>query len=296
MTDIAVTAPPVSDRTKGLIYGFLGVLVFSGSLPATRAAVADFDPVFVTGARAVIAGVLGAALLFALKAKRPERRDLLPLLGVTMGVVVVWPLMIAFSLQLVPSAHGTMFIGLLPLMTAIFGVLRGGERPKPRFWLFAVAGSALVVCYAFISNGLALSLPDLFMLIGVTVCGYGYAEGAQLTRRLGGWQAISWALVLGMPLMLALSFFYAPADFHAVHESSWLGLIYAGLMAMLVGFVFWYRGLALGGTASVGLLQLTQPFFSFVIASLFLGEAISGAMIAITVAVVACVVAARRSA
>lgn len=296
MTDIAITAPPLSDRAKGLIYGFLGVLVFSGSLPATRAAVADFDPVFVTGARAVIAGVLGAALLFALKAKRPERRDLLPLLGVTMGVVVVWPLMIAFSLQLVPSAHGTMFIGLLPLMTAIFGVMRGGERPKPRFWLFAIAGSALVVGYAFISNGLALSLPDFFMLIGVTVCGYGYAEGAQLTRRLGGWQAISWALVLGMPLMLALCFFYAPADFHAVHEASWLGLIYAGLMAMLVGFIFWYRGLALGGTASVGLLQLTQPFFSFVIAFLFLGEAISSAMIAITVAVVACVVAARRSA
>lgn len=296
MTDIAITAPPVSDRTKGLIYGFLGVLVFSGSLPATRAAVADFDPVFVTGARAVIAGVLGALLLFALKAKRPEKRDLLPLIGVTMGVVVVWPLMIAFSLQLVPSAHGTMFIGLLPLMTAIFGVLRGGERPKPRFWLFAIAGSALVVGYAFISNGLALSLPDLFMLIGVTVCGYGYAEGAQLTRRLGGWQAISWALVLGMPLMLALSIIYAPTDFHAVHEASWLGLIYAGLMAMLVGFVFWYRGLALGGTASVGLLQLTQPFFSFVIAFLFLGEAISGAMIAISVAVVSCVFAARRSA
>ena len=296
MTDIALTAPPISDKTKGLIYGFLGVLVFSGSLPATRAAVADFDPVFVTGARAVIAGILGGLMLFALKAKRPQQADILPLIGVTLGVVVIWPLMIAFSLKVVPSAHGTMFIGLLPLMTAIFGVLRGGERPKPRFWIFAVTGSALVVGYAFISNGLALSLPDLFMLIGVTVCGYGYAEGAQLTRRLGGWQAISWALVLGMPLMLALCFFYAPADFHAVREASWLGLIYAGLMAMLVGFIFWYRGLALGGTASVGLLQLTQPFFSFVIAFLFLGKAISGAMIAITVAVVACVVAARRSA
>lgn len=296
MTDIAVSAPPLSDKTRGLILGFLGVLVFSGSLPATRAAVADFNPVFVTGARAVIAGVLGATMLVALKAKRPEKRDLLPLLGVTMGVVVVWPLMIAFSLQIVPSAHGTMFIGLLPLMTAIFGVLRGGERPKPRFWLYAVCGSALVVFYAFLSNGLVLSTPDLFMLIGVTVCGYGYAEGAQLTRRLGGWQAISWALLLGMPLMLALSVAYAPTDFHAVHAASLLGLIYAGLMAMLVGFIFWYRGLALGGTASVGQLQLTQPFFSFLIAFLFLGEAISGAMIAVTVAVVGCVVAARRSA
>lgn len=293
---IAITATPDTERTKGLLYGFLGVLIFSGSLPATRAAVADFDPVFVTGARAVLAGVLGATLLLALRAKRPERRDLLPLFGVMMGVVIGWPLMIAFSLQLVPSAHGTMFIGLLPLFTAIFGVLRGGERPKPRFWLFAIAGSALVVGYAFMSNGLALSAPDMLMLVGVTVCGYGYAEGARLTRRLGGWQTISWALLLGMPVMLVLSALYAPVDFRTVHAASWLGLLYAGLMAMLVGFVFWYRGLAIGGTASVGLLQLTQPFFSFLIAAVVLGETISGPMIAVTMAVVGCVVAARRNA
>lgn len=296
MTDIAIAAAPVSDRTKGLIYGFLGVLIFSGSLPATRMAVADLDPVFVTGARAVIAAILGGLLLIALKAPRPGKADLLPLIGVTLGVVIGWPLMIAFSLQLVPSAHGTMFIGLLPLMTAIFGVVRGGERPRPLFWIFAVAGSSLVIGYALISNGLTLSKPDLFMLVGVMLCGYGYAEGARLTRKFGGWQAISWALVLGLPLMLTLSIAYAPPALSHVHASAWAGLAYAGLMAMLVGFVFWYRGLAIGGTASVGQLQLTQPFFSFIIASLVLGEAITGAMIAVTAAVVACVVAARRCA
>ena len=44
---------------SGLVNGLLGVLIFSGSLPATRMAVLQFDPVFLTVARAAIAGLLG---------------------------------------------------------------------------------------------------------------------------------------------------------------------------------------------------------------------------------------------
>ncbi len=223
MTDIAITAPPVSDsEDQGPHLRLFGCSRILGFAAATRAAVADFDPVFVTGARAVIAGVLGAVLLFALKAKRPERRDFLPLIGVTLGVVVIWPLMIAFSLQLCLRPWHDVHRAIA-FDDCHFRRLARRREAEAALLVVCHCGSALVVGYAFISNGLALSLPDLFMLIGVTVCGYGYAEGAQLTRRLGGWQAISWALVLGMPLMLALSFFYAPADFHAVHEASCWG-------------------------------------------------------------------------
>ena len=191
MTDTALFkyTVTISNKAQGILFGLLGVVAFSGSLPATRAAVADLDPIFVTSARAVIAAVLGSAILMALRVKRPQRADLLPLLGVMAGVVVGWPLMIAFSLKLVPSAHGTMFVGLLPLMTAMFGVVRGGERPRLPFWLYAVAGSALVIGYALISSGFSLSKADLMMLAGVAICGYGYAEGAQLSKaawRLAG--------------------------------------------------------------------------------------------------------------
>ena len=60
--------------TSGWINGFIGVLIFSGSLPATRVAVMDFDPVFLTVARAAIAGVLALALLLAFREKRPGAR------------------------------------------------------------------------------------------------------------------------------------------------------------------------------------------------------------------------------
>ena len=280
--------------TSGLINGLIGVLIFSGSLPATRLAVAEFDPVFLTAARAAIAGVAGLALLLAFRQPRPLRGDIGPLLVVGLSVVVGFPLLTALALQYVTSAHSIVFIGLLPLATAAFGVLRGGERPPLPFWLFSCLGSALVIGYA-LTQGLEASLVgDLLMLAAVLICGLGYAEGARLSRRLGGWQVISWALVLSLPVMLTLALWSAPASFGGVSRAGWLSLSYVALFSMLIGFVFWYRGLAQGGIAAVGQLQLLQPFFGLTLAALLLGESVSVAMLAVCVAVAACVAMARQ--
>ncbi len=279
---------------NGWASGFVGVLIFSGSLPATRLAVMDFDPVFLTVARASIAGVLGLVLLLLFREKRPARGDLASLAVVSLGVVVGFPLLTALALRHVTSAHSIVFLGLLPLATAIFGVLRGGERPRPVFWLFSCLGSALVAGFA-ICQGVSASLTgDLLMLTAIVVCGLGYAEGATLSRRLGGWQVISWALSLSLPMMLALTFATSPASFASVRGAAWGGLAYVSLFSMLIGFVFWYRGLALGGIAGVGQLQLLQPFFGLLIAAALLHESVSPAMIFVTLAVVSCVAGAKN--
>lgn len=279
---------------SGWVNGFIGVLIFSGSLPATRVAVMDFDPVFVTVARAASAGILGLALLLVFRQKRPERRDLFPLAIVALGVVVGFPLLTALALKHITSAHSIIFVGLLPLATAIFGVVRGGDRPKPAFWLFSCLGSALVAGFA-VTQGLSVSpLGDILMLAAIIVCGLGYAEGAALSRKLGGWQVISWALVLSLPLMLALTFITLPPSLESAGRGAWIGLAYVSLFSMLIGFVFWYRGLAQGGIAAVGQLQLLQPFFGFGLAAALLHEQVSPAMIAVTAAVVLCVVGAKR--
>lgn len=283
------------DRTtSGWISGFIGVAIFSGSLPATRLAVLQFDPVFLTVARAAIAGLIAAALLLAFQQKRPARADLVPLAIVSLGVVVGFPLLTALALRHVTSAHSIVFIGLLPLATAIFGVLRGGERPKPAFWLFSLLGSAAVAGFALAQGLSASPAGDLLMLAAVLVCGLGYAEGGKLSRRLGGWQVISWALVLSLPVMLALALLTWPASLAAVEAPAWLSLGYVSLFSMLIGFVFWYRGLALGGVAGVGQLQLLQPFFGLTLAAALLHEPVSWAMLAVTGAIVLCVAGAKK--
>ena len=274
--------------------GLLGVLIFSGSLPATRVAVDGFTPLFLTSARAVIAALLGLALLALLRQKRPGRDDLGSLAIVALGVVIGFPLLTAIALRYVTSAHSIVFIGLLPLCTALFGVLRGGERPRPAFWLFSVAGASLVAGFAWSESGAATLTGDLVMVAAIVVCGLGYAEGATLSRRLGGWQVISWALVLALPVMTVLGAATLPAHWSGIGAPAWLGLAYVSVFSMLIGFVFWYRGLALGGIAGVGQLQLLQPFFSLVLAGLLLGEHIALSMIVVTALVVCCVAGARR--
>lgn len=280
--------------TDGWGSGLLGVIIFSGSLPATRVAVAGFSPVFLTSARAVIAALLGAALLAVLRQTKPERQDLVSLMVVALGVVVGFPLLTALALQHITSAHSIVFVGLLPLATAVFGVLRGGERPKPLFWLFSILGSVTVAGFALSNDGTASLTGDLLMIAAILLCGLGYAEGARLSRRLDGWQVISWALVLAAPFMLVAALATLPASWSGIEAPAWMGLAYVSVFSMLIGFVFWYRGLALGGTASIGQLQLLQPFFGLALAGLLLNEPVAWTMLAATAAVVVCVTFARR--
>jgi len=258
----------VGNKTAGWVNGFLGVLIFSGSLPATRLAVIDIDPTFLTMARASIAGLL--------------------------GVVVGFPLLTGLALQHMTSAHAIVFIGLLPLATAIFAVLRGGEHPRPMFWLFSVVGSLIVASYAYGQGSQSTLLGDVLMLAAVIVCGLGYAEGAQLSRRLGGWQVICWALVFSLPVMLPLSVLTRPETWAGIGTPAWISLGYVSLFSMLIGFFFWYRGLAQGGAATVGQLQLLQPFFGLMLAAGIAGEPVSMGMVATAAVVVVCVAGAKK--
>lgn len=285
------------NNRAGWISGFIGVLIFSGSLPATRLAVMQIDPLFLTVLRASIAGLVGAILLLAFREKLPAKSDLLSLTLVSAGVVVGFPLFSGVALQYVTSAHALVFIGLLPLSTALFAVIRGDSNPQWRFWAFSLAGSAAVALFALSkdqSGGPVSLYGDLMMLLAIIVCGYGYAEGGRLSRTIGGWQVICWALVIALPLMLVMALWLRPMSFAGVEVSTWAGVAYVSLFSMLIGFFFWYRGLALGGAAAVGQLQLLQPFFGLSLAAFVLGEPVSIAMLAVASVVVICVAGAKR--
>jgi len=280
--------------SNGWRNGFIGMLIFSGSLPATRIAVLELEPLFLTGARGAIAGLLALCALVLARQQRPTRRQWHSLALVALGVVLGFPLLTALALQQMTSAHSMVFMGMLPLSTAVFGVLRGGERPQASFWCFSLLGNALVMAFA-LSQGLGAAWRgDLLMLLAIAVCGLGYAEGARLSRELGGWQVICWALVLSLPAMLLLAGLRWPANLGNVGAAAWLGLAYVSVFSMLIGFVFWYRGLAQGGIAAVGQLQLLQPFFGLALAAGLLHEAVSPGMVGVTLAVIGCVAGARH--
>ncbi len=271
------------------------MVIFSGSMPGTRVAVLGFTPLLLTSLRALIAGALAALMLARFRQPAPDARQWRQLAVVALCCVIGFPLISALALQHMSAARSLVFMGLLPLSTATFGVIRAGERPSPAFWLFALTGAAAVAGFALTKNAESSLLGDALMILSIIVCGLGYAEGAIVTRSLGGWQVISWALVMCIPLALAGVIAFWPAQgLGPVPLQSWIGLGYVSVFSMLIGFIFWYRGLSLGGIASVSQLQLLQPFMGLGLAALLLHEQVGPAMLGVMALVVGSVAGAKR--
>ncbi|GIF71621.1 membrane protein [Asanoa siamensis] len=292
-----ITAAGRDHRSAGLALGALGVLAFSMSLPATRVAVQHLDPWFVAFGRAVGAALLAWAYLRWSRAPRPTRAQWRRLAVVALGVVAGFPLFTSLALTTQPSAHGAVVVAILPAMTAAFAVLRAGERPPPAFWLSSAAGLVAVLVFLAASGtvGGSASLADLWLLTAVTLCGLGYAEGGALARDLGGARTICWALLLALPVTIPITVVTAIA--HPPHATAhaWLSFAYLTLVSMFLGFFAWYAGLARGGIARVGQIQLTQPILTLLWSALLLSETVTPASLAAAAVVLTCVVLTQRT-
>ncbi|MBW4473419.1 MAG: DMT family transporter [Stenomitos rutilans HA7619-LM2] len=279
----------------GFLYGFLGVLVFSLTLPATRMAVSGFDPVFVGLGRAIVAAGLSLILLVITRQTIPPLRFLPQFCLVVAGVVIGFPLLSAIAMRDAPASYGAVITGLLPLSTALCGVWRADERPSLPFWIFAGLGSTLVIGFALLSGGGSLRLADLALLGAVAAAGLGYAEGAVLSRTFGSWQVICWALLLSTPVLLPIVWQHAPSHPSSIAPGALLGFLYISVFSMFLGFFAWYQGLYLGGVARVGQVQLLQPFLTIVASTLLLGEHLTMTTVFFAAGVIICVALGKRT-
>ncbi|MDR9847279.1 DMT family transporter [Herbaspirillum huttiense] len=292
----APVAGTARHESRGMWLGLIGVAIFSLTLPFTRIAVAELNPAFVAFGRAVVAGVCALALLAWIKAPRPTRQQLRGLIITALGVVVGFPLFSSIAMRYVPAAHGAVVVGLLPLATALFGALRFGERPSKGFWLAALAGSGIVIAFALREGGGSFHLADFALFAAVVTAAMGYAEGGRLAQTMGGQNVIAWALVVALPVMLPVSVWLGWQYGVSASSPAWLAFAYVSLFSMFIGFFFWYKGLALGGIARVGQVQLLQPFMSLLGAAVIAHEALDASNMLFALAVIVVVAIGRRMA
>jgi len=280
--DNAIASRPIALPTPSiaLLWGLLGVSAFSLTLPATKLAVMTMDGLVVGLGRSLVAAACALVLLIWYRAPLP-RRSLWPRLGlIVIGVIFGFPLFTALALRHVPSSHGAIVVGLLPAATALMGVIRGRERPSFAFWIATTVGLVAILMFCAASGMGRLHLADGFLLVAVLLAALGYAEGALLSRELGSWQTICWALVFSAPVVAPVVFGRILAVGCAPSIVSLAGFAYLSFVSMFLGFFAWYRGLALGGIAQVGQLQLAQPVMTLGWGYLLLGESITALQIA----------------
>ena len=287
----------MSRETVGLLLGFIGVVLFGGSLPFTRLAMESLDPWFVTAARAALAGLLAGAVLLVLRRPLPDRAMLGRLAIVSLCLVAGFPGFTALALLTVGASHGGVVLGIMPLATALAAVALAGERPAPRFWLAAVVGAALVTGFALREGAGRLQPGDLLLAGAVVSAALGYALSGQLTRDLkSGWEVISWALVLALPVSAPLTVVLAPAEPASVSLASWIGLGYVAVLSQYVGFFAWNAGLAVGGIARVSQVQLLQTFVTLILAATLNGERVDALTWIVAALVVGLVLVGRKAA
>lgn len=266
----------VSQETLGWILGFLGVLAFSFTLPFTRIAAPELGGPFTGIARALFAAMIALAILLVRRDPVPERRYWKPIAIVALGTIFGFGPLVSIAMEYLPAAHGIVVVGLLPAATAIMAVLRTNERPGTAFWFACGAGVISVMVFALAQGAGRLHGADLVLLVAVFLAALGYAEGGQLSREMSGWQVICWALVFSTPLLIVLTAGIVLLEgIPQGNGNAWLSFLYLGSVSMLIGFFPWYKGLALGGVARVGQIQLVQPVMSLAWAALMLGEHIS---------------------
>jgi drug/metabolite transporter (DMT)-like permease len=294
-TATTAKATPQRLETTGFVLGFIGVLIFSFTLPLTRIAVRDLDPTFVGLGRALIAAALSAGLLLITRQPLPGRANLPGLALTALGVVIGFPLFSAWASRFIEASHSAIVNALLPLATAALSVAVSGDRPSPRFWVAALVGSLTVIVYILFASGEALNIGDLAMLGAVAIGSVGYVAGGRMSRRIGSWQTICWANVLAAPALLVPVWLSRPADSAVVPTEAWLSFGYLGAFSMFLGFVFWYRGMTLAGITRISQVQLIQALLTITWSTLILGEHITVWMLLALAVVVAMIIVVRNA-
>ena len=281
-------------ETLGLLLGLLGVTIFAATLPMTRLAVGDLGPWFLTSGRAAGAGMIAAAVMALLRRPWPNARQMAQIALAALLLVGGFPGFTGIAMQTVPAAHAGVVIGFLPLATVLAAALIGGERPSAAFWACAVLGAALVAGFVLRQGAGSMSAGDALLLGAVISAALGYAISGKLSRQMPGWEVISWAVIIALPVTLPAAFWLAPAHPAAVPAASWAAFAYLAVMSMYLGFFAWNTGLAIGGVARVSQVQLLQPFLTIGFATLLVGEKLELETLAFAATIVGVIFVSRR--
>lgn len=275
--------------------GVIGVLGFALTLPLTNIALGDFSPLVITTLRAVIATLAAIVIVIFFFPNKPKKTEMRPLLFSGIALIYGFPLAMAQGLQTVPSYHGAVLLGVLPLLTALFAKLIHRETTSPAFWLWSIVGACLVITFALREHDGTLQLGDFWLLLAACFASYGYVTAGELSKtRTGPW-VISWSLVVLLPVSLILATANWPAFFWERSTTVLISVVTLGLVSMYFGFFAWNTALAWGGFAQIGQIQLFQPFMTLGWGYLLLEESIEFDVLVFASAVVASVYLGRAS-
>lgn len=291
----SVTTALVNLTKPTWFHGVLAVMIFSLTAPLTSMALDAFIPGFIAFMRALIAGIGSLALVIWFKWPIPTFRDMLLLIVGGVPLAILFPYTLAESLLIWEAKDMGVVLAGIPLFTALVAVGIFKEKTSIKFWLGSLAGTSLLILFAYSQSHGVINGSLIIMLFSA---GLGYAVGGDVAKRIGGFQTICWIMVLFLPVAcfgVGYTSFENSQSFQSDNISSIIALLYLAIMSQWIGFRFWYDSMVKIGIAQTGQFQMLQPFFTLLLTVPLLGASLTLVHWVFAVLVTACVWFVRQS-
>jgi drug/metabolite transporter (DMT)-like permease len=283
----------MSDRRLAFATLVGGMIAFGGTWPAGKVAAEHVPPAVVAVLRFSSAALLLWlwSRLSGAPVRRPERRDVPLVLLLGFSVVFAYNLFFLYGVRHAPAADGSVLVpGLIPLATMLLAWPLLGERPTRRAvggLVVALVGIVIVADPAGGIDSSRLVGDGLFLAAAFAWAVYTLA-GRRAIARYGSVSANVYATAVGTVLLVPVTFLgggWGPLARAPVQ--AWGAIAYLSLAGTVIGFVAFYEGVRLVGSASASSFALLVPIFGVLSSVLVLGESLHASLVVGGVLVVA---------
>jgi drug/metabolite transporter (DMT)-like permease len=257
------------------------MLMLSFTLIGLKLGLESFSPIVMSFGRVIPASILALVALKTSGVKLfPPREDLGRVLGLTIGVVMAFPAITAFSLEHISPGEAGVIGALGSIITAALSVLYGHKHPGRMFWIASAAGTVAAIGFAITRSADNPAQVDIvwysLMFVAVLLWCWGQVTGGTLTGKHHSIHILAWAILIGTPInatITGLDLLLNPITTWPTAQA-WFGFLYVSLISMFLVFFVWYAAMDRIGMVKTSQLQLVQPIVTLIVSMILFAEVV----------------------
>lgn len=268
--------------TYGLV--FLITAIWGLNVVFLKVLVENLPPQTMTAFRIMIAGITAIIIVYFAKSLRAlsVREWLYTAFGMIFGVIL-HHLTLALGLMTTAASTGSLILSLVPLATAVLGVIFLGEQlTKMRVLGFILALTGVFFIQGGSFSGLKLSQGELLLFTSMFAQAISFIFIKKATATLDS-KAVTAIMNLAGSVGLLLIAFIAEPDGLSNMTSASLGvyivLFTSGIVATGIGHMVFNSAIQKIGASKTAIFNNFVPFFGVLFSVIFLNEMIEPAQL-----------------